>query len=211
MSIRHVERSDAAAIAKNFIDAFPESIEHYCCGRPVPVKAFTDIYTFLATAEQSNFLVYEESGQVLGYIVVPKNMGLLWIRAIFSGYLFIWFFNWIAGKYGISLRHALTILKNKLLFAAYSFRQVAHGYAQVLSLAVAPREQGRGIGRKLVQAGINLLRSQGVTGVKLEVRPANLPAQRIYSSLGFEKVGISHDSQGKWHVMIARLDSEPDS
>lgn len=207
MGIRHVESSDIPAIASIFMSAFPESIDHYYLGKPAPAKPFRDIYAFLATAEHSNFLVHEESGQVLGYIVVPRNMGLLWIKSILSGHLFLWAFNWFTGQYSLSLPRVLTTLGNKLLFAAHSFGRFARGHAQVLSVAVAPEAQGQGIGRKLVQAGLDLLRSQGVSLVKLEVRPENTPARRIYASLGFEEVGVSYDSQGKWVVMTALLGS----
>lgn len=208
MGIRPVESSDIAAIASIFISAFPESIDHYYRGKTAPAKPFQDIYAFLAAAEHSNFLVYEESGQVLGYIVVPKSMGLLWIKSILSGHLFIFVFNWIAGRYGLNIPRALTILGNKLLFSAHSFGRFARGHAQVLSVAVAPKAQGRGIGRKLVQAGLDLLRTQGISRVKLEVRPENAPARRIYASLGFEEIGVSRDSQGEWVVMTAHLDSQ---
>jgi ribosomal-protein-alanine N-acetyltransferase len=70
---------------------------------------------------------------------------------------------------------------------------------------VAPSAQGRGIGRQLVQAGLELLRRQGARTVKLEVRPGNERAKRIYSSLGFREAGKSRDSQGDWSVMIAQL------
>lgn len=205
MGIRHVDGSDIAAIASIFMSAFPESMSHYYPGKPAPAKPFRDIYAFLAAAEHSNFLVYEESGEVLGYIVVPRSMGLVWAKSILSGYLFLWAFNWITGRYHLSLPRALTILQNKLLFAAHSFGRFPREHAQVLSVAVAPKAQGRGIGRKLVQAGLDLLRSQGVSAVKLEVRPENAPARRIYASLGFKEVGVSYDSQGEWIVMTAHL------
>jgi ribosomal-protein-alanine N-acetyltransferase len=211
VGIRPVESSDIAAIASIFISAFPESIEHYYRGKPAPAKPFRDIYSFLAAAEHSNFLVYEESGEVLGYIVVPRNMGLVWIKSILTGHLILWAFNWVSGQYGLSLPRVITILGNKLVFAAHSLGQFARGHAQVLSVAVAPKAQGRGVGRKLVQAGLDLLRSQGVSRVKLEVRPENAPARRIYSRLGFGEVGVSYDSQGKWVVMTTHLDGQESS
>lgn len=84
-------------------------------------------------------------------------------------------------------------------------------HAQVLSVAVDPGAQGRGIGRQLVQAGLELLRRQGVRTVKLEVRPNNEPAKRLYSSLGFREAGKSRDSQGQWTVMTAHLQPDPQS
>ena len=61
--------------------------------------------------------------------------------------------------------------------------------ADVMNLAVAPDCRKKGIGRALMTALIAQLRSRGVTALFLEVRVGNLPAQRIYQSLGFVEVG----------------------
>ncbi len=211
MGVRKVLRSDAHDIAGIFIRAFPESVTHYYGAKAPPIDGFRDIFAFLSRAERENFLVYEESGAVLGYVVVPRSMGQVWAKAMLGGHVFVWASKWMAGKYGISPARIATILGNKLLFAAYSGRQLLRGHAQVLSVAVDPSAQGRGIGRQLVQAGLELLRRQGVRTVKLEVRPDNEPARRLYSSLGFRETGKSRDSQGQWTVMIAHLRPDPQS
>ena len=211
MGIRPVRDSDVPVVAGIFIRAFPESVRHYYGAGAPPIHGFRDIFAFLSQAERENFLVYEESEGVLGYVVVPKTMGLVWAKALFGGHVFLWAFRWMMGRYGIPFSRVARILGNKLLFAAYSSEQLLHGHAQVLSVAVAPSAQGRGIGRQLVQAGLELLRRQGVRTVKLEVRPDNEPARRIYSSLGFGEAGKSRDSQGEWMVMIAHLQPDPQS
>ncbi len=211
MGVRKVLRSDVDDVAGIFIRAFPESVRHYYGARVPPIDGFRDIFAFLSQAERGNFLVYEESGAVLGYVVVPKTMGRVWAKAVLGGHVFVWALKWMAGRYGISPTRIAMILGNKLLFAAYSGEQLLHGHAQVLSVAVDPSAQGRGIGRQLVQAGLELLRGQGVRTVKLEVRPDNEPAKHVYSSLGFREVGKSRDSQGHWTVMIAHLQQDPQS
>ncbi len=209
MGVRKVLRSDVDDVAGIFIRAFPESVRHYYGASAPPIDGFRDIFAFLSQAERENFLVYEESGAVLGYAVVPRSMGRVWAKAVLGGRVFVWAFKWMAGRYGIPPTRIATILGNKLLFAAYSGEQLLRGHAQVLSVAVDPSAQGRGIGRQLVQAGLELLRGQGVRTVKLEVRPDNEPARRIYSNLGFCEAGKSRDSQGQWIVMIAHLQPGP--
>ena len=211
MGTRPVHDADVPTVADIFIRAFPESVRHYYGASIPPIAGFRDIFAFLARAERDNFLVYEESGAVVGYVVVPRTMGRVWAKALFGGHVFLWAFRWMTGSYGISFSRIARILGNKLLFAAYSGGQLLRRHAQVLSVAVDPGAQGRGIGRQLVQAGLELLRRQGVRTVKLEVRPNNEPAKRLYSSLGFREAGKSRDSQGQWTVMTAHLQPDPQS
>jgi [ribosomal protein S18]-alanine N-acetyltransferase len=68
------------------------------------------------------------------------------------------------------------------------FRQAA-GEAELLRVAVAPEERGRGIAGQLVAAGLERLRAAGVTSCFLEVRPANASALALYRALAFEPRG----------------------
>ena len=59
--------------------------------------------------------------------------------------------------------------------------------AQVQTIAVAPKYQGRGVGRRLLTA---LLTAAGPRRVLLEVRTTNEPALTLYKSMGFQQIGI---------------------
>ena len=61
--------------------------------------------------------------------------------------------------------------------------------AHLTSIAVHPEWRGRGLGRALMGEMLALARSLGVRAMTLEVRPSNLPARRLYASLGFEERG----------------------
>jgi ribosomal-protein-alanine N-acetyltransferase len=70
-----------------------------------------------------------------------------------------------------------------------AFRHVA-GEAELLRLAVAPAERGQGLGRALVEAGLERLRARrDIELCHLEVRIDNLPAIAVYESLGFARTG----------------------
>ncbi|MFO0601515.1 MAG: GNAT family N-acetyltransferase, partial [Polyangiales bacterium] len=56
-------------------------------------------------------------------------------------------------------------------------------------LAVAPAEQGRGLGRALLAWGVHHLREAGVGVVELTVNGANEGALRIYERAGFARAG----------------------
>jgi ribosomal protein S18 acetylase RimI-like enzyme len=59
--------------------------------------------------------------------------------------------------------------------------------AEVRALAVAPQAQGRGVGRALMLAVIDLARVAGARRVLLLTRPVMTAAQALYGSLGFER------------------------
>lgn len=60
---------------------------------------------------------------------------------------------------------------------------------ELLSLGVAPDFRRQGIARQLMNEGMQVLRSQGISRWFLEVRAANLSAQQLYLSCGFSPVG----------------------
>lgn len=61
---------------------------------------------------------------------------------------------------------------------------------QITSLFVTPEYRQHGLGRRLMQAALDdLARDAAITRVILHVRRSQLPAQRLYASLGFVPVG----------------------
>lgn len=60
--------------------------------------------------------------------------------------------------------------------------------AELLLLAVTPRQQGRGIGRLLLDEFVEQARRAGASRVHLEVRDGN-PAVEMYRRAGFEPAG----------------------
>ncbi|MCA1300502.1 ribosomal protein S18-alanine N-acetyltransferase [Stappia indica] len=61
--------------------------------------------------------------------------------------------------------------------------------AEILTLAVDPRQRGRGIGVQLMRAAMRRLYAERTKMLFLEVDEANEPALRLYRGLGFRKVG----------------------
>ena len=69
-----------------------------------------------------------------------------------------------------------------------SFSHVC-GVGSINNVAVAPFFRGQGIGRRLVAALVEQAKSLSLTELTLEVRESNLPARRLYESLGFAPAG----------------------
>lgn len=55
-------------------------------------------------------------------------------------------------------------------------------------IAVAAPYRRRGLGRAIVLSGLHLLRSRGMERALLTTDPENLPAQRLYESLGYRRI-----------------------
>lgn len=66
-------------------------------------------------------------------------------------------------------------------------RQVADE-AEILSVAVAGRQQGRGLARKLLDLHLRRLAGLGARTVFLEVDEHNKPAIRLYERAGFHEI-----------------------
>ena len=59
-------------------------------------------------------------------------------------------------------------------------------------IGVSPDYRGRGISNTILLAGMEYLRSLAVADIRLQVDGSNTPAVRLYTSVGFEKVGELH-------------------
>lgn len=203
--IRQCTKNDVPAMARVFLSAFHESVRHVAGEGRLNEVAVQDIFEFLHDAAADGCFVAYSGNTLAGYIVAITDMKILWKKAVFKGYVFKWFVRFVKGTYGLTLRSIFLLLRNKLAFASSSLKR-SHGHAaQILSIGVLEAYRKKGIGTKLVERALEYLSSYGAKTVKLEVRPDNMPARRIYERMGFVSVGEFRDSQGPWIVMIKDL------
>lgn len=94
-----------------------------------------------------------------------------------------WTIKWLLGLYGFGIRPVWKILTNKIDFFKFQTKYAREISAQILSIGTLKSYRGKSIGTKLVEAGLEFLKSKGVKEVKLEVRPDNLPAIKLYKNL----------------------------
>jgi len=69
------------------------------------------------------------------------------------------------------------------------------GVLELAKMAVTADSQGRGIGRRLMEAAIEHARSRGVRELFLITNSALLPALQLYESVGFERVQDRSDGR----------------
>lgn len=62
--------------------------------------------------------------------------------------------------------------------------------AEVATLAIAPQERGRGVGRRLLASALQLAWEAGARKSILEVRVSNTAALHLYYGLGYQPVGL---------------------
>ena len=67
--------------------------------------------------------------------------------------------------------------------------RMAAGEAEILSIAIAPRQRGRGSARPLLDLHLRRLAGLGTRAVFLEVDEKNAPARALYRRAGFYDVG----------------------
>jgi [ribosomal protein S18]-alanine N-acetyltransferase len=79
--------------------------------------------------------------------------------------------------------------------------------AWVQTMAVAPAQQGRGLGARLLTALLDEAARRGQRTVSLEVRAGNAVAQRLYERHGFRRTGVRrgyYEPSGEDAVLMTR-------
>jgi ribosomal protein S18 acetylase RimI-like enzyme len=96
----------------------------------------------------------------------------------------IWHFS-AAGLRPLALQGKLQTAWHDDQLVGYSLLTFSGALAHVARLAVHPQWQGRGIGRQLMVDVLGAAVDAGCRRVVLNTQVENLPAQRLYRSLGF--------------------------
>ncbi len=83
--------------------------------------------------------------------------------------------------------------------------------AHLTKVTVRADRRGEGLGRALMVFLLDEARRLGATTVRLEVRESNLPAQRLYRTLGFRKVGVrkGYYTRSQENAVVMVLDWTP--
>ncbi|MEW6243202.1 MAG: GNAT family N-acetyltransferase [Bacillota bacterium] len=197
-------KRDIGAVADIFLEAFQDSVRSILGGSMPRTDAVSDLFSFVLECEPRSFLVSKSDGEVTGYCIALSSLRALWLKTLFSGVWLRWLVRWAGGRYTISLGNMLRVVRNKIPFvlSPYNYRATD---AQILSIAVKRGHRGRGLGRMLLQCALDSLKTRGVKNVKLEVRPDNEAAVRLYTQMGFVESGRTRDAAGPWTVMTLDL------
>lgn len=197
---------DVSGIGKLFLESFTDSVVH-TCGKVPNFAAIEDLFACVYEAEpEAAFVAHDTSGQVIGYVLAPSRIGNIWRTALCRGYLFRWAWHWLKGDYGFGLYPVKIMFCNKLEFFRSAYTPKVHAAARILSVAVSTQARGQGIATRLMTCAMDYFQEKRVPRVRLEVRPDNLPAIRVYEKLGFINAGFTRDSQGEWRIMLKEME-----
>lgn len=205
--IEQAQLAHIPIIAALFTISFKESVLHHCGGRLPTPQAMQDVFTLVYQAEpQAALLARNVQGQYIGYCFAPTQLSGLWLRALWGGHLLKWTWRWLTGQYGFGLHPIKVIVMNKIAFLHSAMAPAKTANARILSIAVAPDARGQGVASQLIGAAMDYFKKRQVTRVRLEVRPDNPAAIRVYEKWGFIQDGYTMDSQGKWLIMFREME-----
>ena len=83
----------------------------------------------------------------------------------------------------------LAALENDTLIG-YVGSQTCLDETDMMNVAVSPLYRRRGVAKALIDALTQQLKERGSRCLTLEVRASNAPAIALYSSMGFQKIGL---------------------
>ncbi|NTS77125.1 ribosomal protein S18-alanine N-acetyltransferase [Catenovulum sp. SM1970] len=118
-----------------------------------------------------------------------------------------WSLNTISSCFGP--RYYCLGLKQNNQLLGFAFFEHICGEATLMDIAIAPNHQGQGLGRALLNQGIDWCRTQGNQLLWLEVRVSNDNAISLYQQLGFSEVAVRENyypcKTGKEDALVMSL------
>lgn len=99
--------------------------------------------------------------------------------------------GWSEGEVEVLLLDRRVVAHRALLgkrLLGFIMSRLAEDEAEILSVAVACRQRGRGLARRLLELHLRRLAGLGIRTVFLEVDEHNAPALRLYQRAGFAEV-----------------------
>lgn len=104
--------------------------------------------------------------------------------------------------------YLVCLLDNRIVGYAYAHRQMeraAYGWNAELSVYLSPAHQGKGIGRALYTAIVEILEMQNVRNLYAGITIPNPKSQGLHRALGFRDLGVYHLTGykfGVWHDVV---------
>jgi ribosomal protein S18 acetylase RimI-like enzyme len=191
MSVRRMRRDDLDAVVAIHLAAFPNFFLTFLGSR------FLRVF-YGAVMRDGIALVATVNDRVAGFVV-----GMLDSKSFYRRLLWRRFVPVAIAIAPVLLRHP-SVFSRVMRRARQRTSEDASG-AELMSLAVHPREQRTGLGRALVEAFIASVRQSGTESLWLITDAAqNDAVKRFYETLGFEMRREFTNTEGRELVEYAR-------
>lgn len=109
---------------------------------------------------------------------------------------------------GLQAAYLSSVLVEQDQVIGFCILQKVLDEANLLLMAIAPAQQGRGLGTQLLTESLAALGDK-TSVVFLEVRESNIAAQRLYEKAGFSQIDLRKNyyptATGKEHAVIMAL------
>ena len=100
-----------------------------------------------------------------------------------------WSENSFLGALRSPFTHGFGLFEEERLLG-YAFLFALFEEGEVMNVAVAPEERGKGLSRILMDALFKKAKEEQVEILRLEVRQSNLAARKLYEGYGFDYTGL---------------------
>lgn len=166
--------ADAPALAELHMETLPGDVSDFTpLGRSV-VRRF---YANAIARAAATVCVGEESGRLLGFVMITPDISQLFPRTLLAGTGDIVSFVLTANPIGLA-----KALLAKLTSGTASVQSVP----ELVYLGVSGAARGKGVGAALMDAAHAAFAAQGITTYELNVHADNAPAVKLYLGKGLE-------------------------
>ena len=158
-------------------------------------KFVTTLYKQIALSDYAFGVVAIENAQVLGFVAFTTNLSGLYKSVILKGgFRLVWL---LAGKL-FSWKTIKRIFET--LFYPNRVKNLDLPSAELLSIAIDQKAQGKGIATALIKQGLAECSARGIDRIKLLVAQQNEAANQLYLKCGFQL-----HSQIESHGIVSNL------
>ena len=188
MSIRFAKKSDYKSVTPLILQAMEDLAMKFTQSSTIEKAIPLFDYFFQLENNQysyENTLVYEENGEIIGSIIAYDGSKLNELRKPF-----------------------LDFLKANFNFHQTPEDETEDGEYYLDNLSVSAQHQGKGVGKKLIEAMLNLAKEKGFEKVGLLVDVENPSAKKLYERIGFQIVGKKDLMGGKYEHLVYYLNNK---
>lgn len=163
------------------------------------------LYWGLATTRYSFVLVYEEQGQVLGFVCGATDTRKMYRSLIARRFVSLTLAAFTRLMRPSVLRKAWISIRRPKRFTRGDFAEWNLPEAELISIALDPAAQGKRIGTQLVGALFRRLRKAGCDRVRVWTSEENDRAVKFYQKHGFQWLGMRPHHTVPIHILVCDI------